>query len=136
MRTTLRTDQLLSDARQLIDLPDLWCQDARARDSGNSEVSPFEETAAAFCIVGAIHRAAYNTICQQMNADTAKRLAVQGSILAVQCIDAAVNDLKLPVQLYAGQLAEAFNDCHSHAEMLDLIDSAHTYGEIEVFDGG
>ena len=137
MKISLRTDHLLSGARRMIDRPDLWCQKAMSRSVDRAAVSPFDEDAVEFCVVGAIQRAAFNVICEYGNAEMAHKCAEQGSVLAIQCVDAAaVLTMPLPmcVNRYDGQRTEAFNDSRSHAEVLALLDSATPYGAIEVSD--
>lgn len=54
----MKTSEILTKARELIDSPDKWTQRFYARNENNAAVTVNDDSAVCFCSIGAVHRAA------------------------------------------------------------------------------
>lgn len=103
------TIEILKSARKLIEKPENWTQDTRARNENGDGVHVDDPSACRFCIVGAIAKVTY----------PAPTYSGEGSeVLA---------DLDgLAIDYYGFSCIESFNDYRKrkHEEVLEFFDTA------------
>ena len=92
--------EILLEARELIAKPEHWTQGHAAKDETGVDVIPYDKNACSFCLYGAVVRAAY---ANNTSADSI--LQAVHSRLQWQSIG-------------------SFNDTHTHAEVLTLMEQA------------
>lgn len=95
------TLDILRGAYRLIERPEHWCQGEYARTSGGRHVSIMDEDACAFCLTGALVRAAGGIKASRAASDT---------VLQV------LGDHRSGIPRY--------NDTHSHLDVLRLLSRA------------
>jgi len=97
----MNTLQILIEARKLIEKPEGWTTDAYARDADNFDCDALSPRAKCFCMLGALARASNVADFRVVETEHALPLkqAVSGNIIA-------------------------FNDAHTHAEVLAAFDRA------------
>lgn len=99
----MNTKEILTAARALIEKPENWCQGAYALTANRArEVSPLDEYANCFCMIGACSR------------------ALQQEVDLVEDEHAAYKALRKAVRKTPCE----YNDSHTHAEVLKVFDRA------------
>lgn len=107
-----RLEHLLRRARRLIELREHWVQRDIAQDiTGEGLSTPHSPTAAKFCAIGALCRAASPSYEDSVDQAVALLARIVRSLVRV---DAGGND----------EIVVEFNDSHSHSEVLELFDLA------------
>lgn len=96
------TADILREARKLIERPEAWTQGVWARNAAGAEVEESSSDAVCWCSVGAIFR-----VAPRQNYDVIRALAA----------------------LTGGMSPIAFNDTHTHAEVLAALDKAIALAE-------
>lgn len=101
-----RVRNVLQATRDLLGDPDRWHQGALAVDAQGQETSPSDGDAVAFCIMGAVKRSARGA---HWTLERGARFAVEAAIHQTTSVMDGV---------------EIYNDLHSHAEVLHVLDVA------------
>ncbi len=99
----MKTNELLIEARRLIEKPENWLQRTYARDTDGTPVPDTDPSACRFCSKGALYAAAFRNRVDEDEEDKASK-----------ALDAAVG----------GRPFVKFNDTHTHAEVLAAFDRA------------
>ena len=121
--TESETVKALREVYSLIEDPECWTQHAFARDIHNEVVPPLREDAACWCLTGA---------CRRVFGDELDESRVLGSILAddvahfeVACMAKAIQRTQSNRGVATTSVdVENYNDRHSHAEVLEVLEEA------------
>lgn len=113
----MKTSEILTKARELIDTPDKWTQRFYARDEHNASVTVGDDSAVCFCSLGAVHRAAGTDPIS--NNDGAIRAS--SAIIALgQQTGRSLGDHSM----FARKAVMLFNDNSNHDAVLAMFDRA------------
>lgn len=95
----------ITKARALIADPLQWCRYAYARDRYGSPAYPYSIEARQWCSLGSLER---------VTRDAPSRILVAGKVILEEALG----------QLGYGHEVGAFNDSHTHEEVLEMFDKA------------
>ncbi len=110
----MKTSDILKQAKALIELPSRWTRYTLARDASGSVVWPHDLEACKFCSVGAVKRAIH---LNRQDPDLPK-------MPHATAIDALTKGRWLGARHTRTESLQAFNDMHTHPEVMKLFDDA------------